>query len=347
MTTVLRSPSHPLRALAAAPRPRRSLQVRSIDAVFMRALQANAFDARVHSVFEHVINLERCTGDLFTLAARGMDNAPLTAIVDIAGFGAAGIAVDDPVAAIDGALHVGEGLFLHLAAASIWRARLPRYATAPDRMTDQLRAARSYLARHGVRGGMTLDDGVPGGFALEVGTALEQRSTSLLEALAERRHVDACRYAVSMLGLGPGLTPSGDDFLVGLFAMLNVAGSPCHGWLDGGTAVLKHAEGATNAISLAALTAAADGRVRESIAALIDTLMRGTAATLIQPLRRVLAIGATSGTDLVAGIVAGLELNLQVEATRPVESPLRMRVSTGLYRDSKTAAARTPFLPGA
>lgn len=321
-TTVLLAPSRSMRAHLGAQRPCRPLQVRSIDTAFKRALQANVFEARVHSVFEHVINLDRCTGDLFTLAARGMDNAPCTAIVDIDNFTGAGIAVDEPVVAIEGVLHVGERLVLHLESASIWQARLPRYTATPRLMSDQLRAARSYLARHEVRGGMSVQGGVEGAFALEVATALEHRSTSLLNALAEQRHADACRYAVSMLGLGPGLTPSGDDFLVGLFAVLNVAGSPCHGLLDGGTAVLKNATDATNAISLAALTAAADGRVRESIAALIDTLMHGTTTTLDEPLWRVLAIGASSGADLVAGIVAGLELNLQVKATRSVMSPL-------------------------
>ena len=337
--TVVPVPSRPSRALTA------SLRVRSIDAEFLRALQVRAFHARVHSVFERVINVERATNELFTLAAHGMDNAPLTAIVDSDGFRATGVVIGDPVAAIDDALQIGDGLVLNLAAASIWKATLPRYTTAPARLSDQLRAARSYLALHGVRDGMTAQAGAEGAFALEVATALKQRSTSLLEALGQARHADAYRYAVSMLGLGPGLTPSGDDFLVGLFAVLNVAGSPCHGWLDGGFAVLEHAENATNAISLAALTAAADGRVRESLATLIESLLYGTPETLVQPLRQVLAIGATSGADLVAGILAGLEMNLQVEATRSLEPPLRSAIAP--YRSSPAAAVSTTFATGA
>lgn len=148
-----------------------------------------------------------------------------------------------------------------------------------------------------------------------------------------------------MLGLGPGLTPSGDDFLVGLFAMLNVPGSPCRGWLGGGTAVLEHAGDATHAISLAALEAAAGGRVRESIVALIEALLHGSPASLFHPLRRVLAIGATSGADLVAGILAGLDLNLQVDATRSVESSLRS--STASRRGSQAAAVAMPLSTGA
>jgi len=336
--TVMPSSSRPPPSLAVAQRP---LLVCSIDAVFMSALQAGAFDARVHSVFHRVINLERAAGELVTLAARGMDNAPLTAIVDIPNFAAAGIAVDDAVAAIDGTLHVGDSLVLNFAAASVWRARLPSYATAPSRLPEQLAAARRYLAQQGVRGGMSVQADAECAFASEVAVALEQRSAWLLDALLHSRHAEACRHAVSMLGLGPGLTPSGDDFLVGLFAVLNVTGSPCQGWLDGGAQVLLHAEHATHALSLAALTEAAAGRVRESIAALIDGLLHGTPTTLVQPLRRVLAIGATSGADMVAGILAGLELNLQVEAKRSVESsPLLMRASPA-------AAVSQPISTGA
>lgn len=337
--------SAPPRTSVAARRHGTALRVLSIDSMFMEALRAGVFEARVHSVFDRVINLQRTTGELFTLASRTMDDAPMTAIVDSEGFGTSGVSVGAPVSAIDGAMQVGDSLVLHMAAASIWKTTLPSYGMAPGRMSDQLRLARSYLARHGVRGGMTAPAHADGAFAQEVAAALEQRATSLFDAMARGRHADACRHAVSMLGLGPGLTPSGDDFLVGLFAILNVAGSPCHGWLDGGAAVLAHAGEATNAISLAALNAASGGRVRKSIAALIESLLHGNPETLVQPLRRVLAIGATSGADLVAGILAGLELNLQVQATRSLASS--QHCSTTAYRGSHAAATAIPLSTGA
>lgn len=332
-----------VRAAAAPPCASTRLQVRSIDAVFLRVLQQGAFDARVHSVFDRVVNLEAAGVELFTLAARGLDNAPRTAIVDIAGFGATGIAVGDPVTGVAQNMHVGSRIVVQWAAASAWRACLPGYAGAAGGLPDQLRAARSYLASHGARGGMAGQGGAQGTFADEVSAALEQRSHLLLTALARRRFADACRHAQSMLGLGPGLTPSGDDFLVGLFAVLNVAGSPCHGWLGGGMQVLLNAGQATNAISLAALTTAAGGRVRESIAALIDSLMHGTPATLVEPLQRVLAMGATSGADIVAGTLAGLELNLRVEANH--SAGLRSRTPVALVKRQPIQQERSGSWP--
>jgi hypothetical protein len=161
-----------------------------------------------------------------------------------------------------------------------------------------------------------------GASAFEAGAAalLELRAAQLARSLARADFAGACRCARGMLGLGPGLTPSGDDFLVGLFAVLNIPGSPCQGWLGTGTDVLAGAERATNAISLAALTQAARGRVRESIAGLIEHLMHGAPERLATPLRRVLSIGSTSGADIVAGIRCGFELHVSHEGTPSCQS---------------------------
>jgi two-component sensor histidine kinase len=74
------------------------------------------------------------------------------------------------------------------------------------------------------------------------------------------------------------------------------------------------AEFATNAISYAALSKAATG-VRAIISELIERLMHGTENDFLAPLARVLAIGSTSGSDIVAGIVSGLRLQLEFEQT--------------------------------
>ena len=60
--------------------------------------------------------------------------------------------------------------------------------------------------------------------------------------------------------------------------------------------------------------------VRDSIAALIGQLMHGTPGHLAPALRRVLAIGSTSGADIVAGVRCGLELNISHEGRRSCPS---------------------------
>ncbi len=295
---------------------RRMLHARSVDGRWARILEQRSFHGHVHNVFEHAVNIECADGELYTLCSHELDNAPNTAVVDVAGFSTSGMAVGDPVTQADGELRIGQCIAVAMSEASIWEPSLPRYAGANGNLPALLRRARSHLHRHGARGGMVPKDGESNAFALEVSAALVHRAAMLLDALAQARPASACRHAKSMLGLGPGLTPSGDDFLVGLFAVLSIEASPCHGWLGSGREVVADATSATHPISLAALTAAAEGRVRESISALVAALMYGTAEALIEPLQQVLAIGSTSGADIVAGILSGFELNLQVEASR-------------------------------
>lgn len=63
-------------------------------------------------------------------------------------------------------------------------------------------------------------------FERETMRPLEEQSSGLLNALANDSMEEATHYAIRLMGLGPGLTPSGDDFLVGLFAVIHLPRSP-------------------------------------------------------------------------------------------------------------------------
>jgi hypothetical protein len=289
----------------------RMLGARSADARLLRRLEAGRLHGRVHSLFDRVANIEDSAGDLFTLAGRGLDNAPATIVVDLESFEAVGLAVDDRVIASGRTLKLGRAIEIRLAACAAWDARLPAYPRNCAQLPARLCEARTVLECHGRGGGMVARREVQGEFARAIETALAQRSSRLLEALARADFASACAHAASMIGLGPGLTPSGDDFLLGLFAVLNIPDSPCNGWLGGGAEVVARAGQATNAISLAALTHAARGHVRESVLDLIECLLLGPTDDVAASMRRVLAIGSTSGADIACGLLAGLELNLK------------------------------------
>ncbi len=292
----------------------------SIDTAFLQLLRHGRFRARVHSVFERVINVEHESGELFTLACRDVDNAPSTAILDLAGFGAIDVAAGDVVVCDTERMRVGDRLSIALTAASPWECTLAAYPAVASNLQANLRSLQTRIEDLGAAGGMLASRAPASAFEAAVTALLEQHAARLARSLSRSDFAAACRHAKGMFGLGPGLTPSGDDFLVGLFAVLNIPASPCHGWLGGGADVLAGAERSTNAISLAALTQAARGRVRESIAALIEHLMYGAPEGLVTPLQRVLSIGSTSGTDIVAGIRCGFELNISQEGTPSCQS---------------------------
>ena len=120
----------------------------------------------------------------------------------------------------------------------------------------------------------------------------------LRRALAEG--ADPLPAAATMLGRGAGLTPSGDDVLLGAIAMA------AHGHREWGVldpaplagALAALAPSRTTAVSIAFLRAAARGR----FAPVVGAVCRATPETLPAALRRLAAVGASSGLDTAVGI---------------------------------------------
>jgi Protein of unknown function (DUF2877) len=105
----------------------------------------------------------------------------------------------------------------------------------------------------------------------------------------------------ALVGRGQGLTPSGDDALAGILLVAHALGraAPL-------AAAVRSRLGSTTAVSAALLDAAADGYAAPDVVALVDAALAADEATVCRTLPAVLAIGHTSGVDLVAGIAGGL-----------------------------------------
>ncbi len=106
----------------------------------------------------------------------------------------------------------------------------------------------------------------------------------------------------ALIGLGPGLTPSGDDLLGGALVALHLLGR-----IDLRDALWQGmrepALADANAISRAHLTAAAQGLGGAALHAVLNDILTGTTEALHRRLAAVEAIGHTSGWDALAGAV--------------------------------------------
>ncbi|WP_404352743.1 DUF2877 domain-containing protein [Phycicoccus jejuensis] len=106
----------------------------------------------------------------------------------------------------------------------------------------------------------------------------------------------------ALVGRGPGLTPSGDDALAGALLLHRAAGVPS----DALAAAVRGRLTATTAVSAALLEGAADGWATPDVVALVCAVARADAAGVTTHLPAVLAVGHTSGRDLVTGLAATL-----------------------------------------
>jgi hypothetical protein len=116
-----------------------------------------------------------------------------------------------------------------------------------------------------------------------------------------------------LIGLGPGLTPAGDDFLGGLFfaawqLQASYPGAFALDWRAVGE-LLAWAGARTNRISHALLVDLARGEGPAPLHDLIGLLLAGRGEDEIaRAAQSVAAIGHTSGGDLLAGVLTGILL---------------------------------------
>jgi hypothetical protein len=116
--------------------------------------------------------------------------------------------------------------------------------------------------------------------------------------------------AVALLGLGPGLTPSGDDFVGAAFfarvLLARAGGDEVARWRTAADRVLTEARARTHPISVMLLADLLDGRAYEPLHDLAHLLAtRAPGAVVDEAARAVVGIGHTSGWDLLAGFIAG------------------------------------------
>jgi hypothetical protein len=160
--------------------------------------------------------------------------------------------------------------------------------------------------------------GTPGGFgALLAGEPLVfplEGARAGAEALARACAGDdadaATTAALTLLGVGGGLTPSGDDFVgAALFArrLLAEAGAAdAAAWRRAAAGVRAAALARTHPLSATLLGDLADGHTYASVHDLMHALAGGEPAPAREAARRLVRLGHSSGWDMLAGLGAGL-----------------------------------------
>jgi len=187
---------------------------------------------------------------------------------------------------------MGQRVFVLLERARLWEPAPFRGGARPH-----LDALRNALDGHVPEEGL-------GCTILGIHNALTVHAQPALEALDRWLAGNALANEVAQLiGLGPGLTPSGDDYLGGVLVGLRWVGRGAQAdslwrWLE------PRLEPRTSAISAAHLAAAATGQAHEALHEVLDNLSAWQAPDLHPGLARLDAVGHTSGWDALAGVVA-------------------------------------------
>jgi len=119
--------------------------------------------------------------------------------------------------------------------------------------------------------------------------------------------------AKGLIGLGRGLTPSGDDMLSGFLAVSGL--SPRLRLYEEGlrAAILCHAEENTTPISYEFLRCAFEHQYAEPTAEVLNAVRADDTAACVRACRALLKMGSSSGRDCLRGMVAAAHLLEQAD----------------------------------
>lgn len=129
------------------------------------------------------------------------------------------------------------------------------------------------------------------------------REPEILRLLHTKEH--AAVAAIRLIGLGPGLTPAGDDLLLGYLAIVAHMGRDAE-WHNAICAAVLSNLSRTNLISAQMLHDAVSGHYPERAAAVVAALCKQEAESLTVLLPRLMEVGASSGSDMAAGMYHAL-----------------------------------------
>ena len=281
-----------------------------------REVLAEDGEVRVLAVFERTFYLA-CPHGIVCVGPPDLVAGPINvATADARAWAALSLAVDDEGRTASGHAIVGDALSIDVTSGTTWQpAPFPDFVPeATARGIAAMREGASDAPTDGLSQlvlAAALPDPSPLSAAGAAAGLVSQLRDTLPEVLRSGRwHAPALRATTLLIGLGPGFTPSGDDLVGGLMLSLTAAR---RGALrdDLWQALAPELDDLTSPPSAMHLSAAADGMAAEPIHHLLDDILSGGTPALGDRLAAVTRLGHTSGWDITAGLVLGLEASLE------------------------------------
>jgi hypothetical protein len=264
---------------------------------------AQTRQAHVLHSFELVINLVNQEAEVLALASWELGSGPFTLLLEDGSF-PSGIQVESPLLVFENGFWIGDWL-IDAEGTELWqptphweaaRNNRANFKWAQGIITALLdeHAPPDSLAR------LVLNPLATSALPARIQQSAEQNIPMLFSGIAEGRSEDVRRASKALAGLGPGLTPAGDDLLLGVMHALWITRPDAASFTQ---AIANAATPRTHILSAAWLTAAAAGEAAESWHALLSALAAQDKGKLEAAALRILPTGHTSGADALAGFV--------------------------------------------
>lgn len=285
----------------------------------------------IHSVFQKALNIRTAGGQLISLISSADQDGPNTVVMDLPhdqDFITLGLRSGMPVRLDRVGADLGRGaLCLHISGAQKWWPRLAGGAERLDwtRLKRNLGSLLKNLPRResekGLGGLLFLVDEMVSGHWKTVMSQKFDRLTrqalggvrNLLVGVAEQDEALLKKGLDKLVGLGTGLTPSGDDLLLGFSGSLSVVSRRARdpeleGLLSLIARHLRDLRDRTTFVSGSLLSYACAGRISSSVLSVIRALMFQGPSEARSAAENLMRLGASSGSEILLGVTLALSL---------------------------------------
>lgn len=290
--------------------------INSMDAnlseVLEKAQQKN-ITGSVIGIFDHVINIEiEELSQLITIAKEEVISAPyMMKTTDSKGFDYIkdNLSFEDSVNFHFPSEIRMKGHSFDFRESKKWLKRLPTLNESTKKIKDRLKDLESFLNVHGKPKGI-----LNAYFKIYIQSDVDNQKENIydqyfMKRLNELSKETTIKNLENFIGLGIGLTPSGDDFLLGFISTIYCYGSK----IDLKNEIIQYFrendfKNKTTKVSYYMLKNVLDGQVND---ALFDYLVDEKSDK--NTIEKIINIGSTSGTDMIVGICYGLRYLLKVK----------------------------------
>lgn len=246
---------------------------------------ANTRHPCILHVFDRACNLINERGEVLSIVTPEIGDGPFDLVITEGICFGENLSPKSPVSSSANQLTLGN-FIIHTANAKLWN-------PSPD--WDMLHATRNDIPNHLAQLPIT-----------NYSSPILQFSNSLLSnlssALATADIATAKTLASQLAGLGPGLTPSGDDLLMGALHAAWIIHPPeiasILAWEVAETAIPL-----TTSLSAAWLRSAGRGEAGILWHNFFDALISGNMSSIQNSMEKILATGETSGVDAMSGFI--------------------------------------------
>ncbi|WP_055668894.1 DUF2877 domain-containing protein [Desnuesiella massiliensis] len=272
--------------------------------------------AKVHSIFKRVINLER-QGKLISIQNPSVPKGSLSMnISEEVDFSSYSTCFRGHLDIKDNTIYLGALNFI-LDKPEIWEPRLKYYPEIYFRNKQKfIKTLKSIIMINGKEGGIKEDvfNVMPSVVSHNADLKYSHYNEILTKAanyLSEKDLGGGAKEICNLIGMGIGLTPSGDDFLVGVISVLHSINSTkseksyVKEFYESLCAEILCNLSKTTMVSRTYLQEAVCGNFSESFHNIYKALSEEDLEKLYEASLNMMAVGHSSGTDGLCGILWG------------------------------------------